>query len=103
MKMQEARDIINKISKGFMISFEDYDGRGFRGHHFPDKHAGESLIPTEEEAWALAKLFAENCPKSYVNIHVINCDFTSVGDEKLRDIKELQRKAFVKEMCNEKH
>ena len=102
MKMQEARDIINNIPKGFMVSFEEYDGRGLRGNHFPDKHAGESLIPTEEEAWALAKLFADNCPKRYVNIHVIDCKFSSVGGDNLRDLKMLKYEAFQREL-NEKY
>jgi hypothetical protein len=76
MKLQEALDIINK--KGFMVSFEKRDGSILRSDHFPDKHAGEKLISTEEEAWELANKFANATDETYVNIYVIDSTFSPV-------------------------
>lgn len=56
MLMHEAMRIINDEPKpmGYMVSFERKEGRFLAGDHFPDKHRGEPLIQTEEEAWVLA-------------------------------------------------
>lgn len=89
MKMWEAMDIINKKDKeyGFMVSFE-HAGDGFlRSDHFPDKHASEKLIPTEEEAWELAHRFARQTKDKCVNIYVIDQNFSPVNGYKTRKIK----------------
>lgn len=79
MKMQEAMDIINKKEeKGYMVNFE-HAGDGFlRSDWFPDKKAGEKLIATEEEAWELAKKFAEKTFGKCVNIYVTDANFRPV-------------------------
>jgi len=43
----------NKGQKGFMVDFEHRTNGMLISGHFPDKHAGEPLIKTEEEAWEL--------------------------------------------------
>lgn len=86
MKLQEALDIINKKREnGFMVSFEVRKGHGLTSDHFPDKHAGEPLIPTEEEAWNLAKRFAKTTESNIENIYVIDSNFRPVkGYENMR-------------------
>lgn len=70
-----------------MVSFE-HAGDGFlRGDHFPDKHAGEELISTEEEAWRLAEAFAKATYGRCVNIKVVGSDFAPVEGWKERMIK----------------
>ena len=63
---------------GFMVSFEIRKGNILSSDHFPDKHAGEILIPTEDEAWKLAQRFASATDSSYVNIYVIDHTFSPV-------------------------
>lgn len=70
---QEGKD-----PKGFMVKFEHKIDGTLRGSQFPDKHAGEPLIKTEEEAWELARKFAESLPQDYVNIFVVKEDFCPV-------------------------
>lgn len=77
MKYREALDIINK-KHGYMVEF-DHAGDGFlRSDNFPDKHAGEPLIQTEEEAWMLARKFANNTFGKCVNIYVVDYKFIPV-------------------------
>lgn len=80
MKMQEALYIITngQKEKGFMVSFEKVENGVLVSNHFPDKHAGEELIKTEEEAWKLAEAFAKATDDTYVNIYVLNADFSPV-------------------------
>jgi len=86
MKMQEAMDIINNKPKGFMVHFE-WCGDGFlRTDYFPDKHAGESLIPTEHEAWELADRFARVTKGKTCNIYVVDSQFIPVKDYEIRKI-----------------
>lgn len=77
MKLKRAMEIINS-KQGFMVSFEHPVQGGAQSDHFPDKHAGEELIQTEEEAWDLAKKFAEQSKGTYYNIYVIGNDFKPV-------------------------
>ena len=89
MKMKEAMAIIRKSEKakeksiekarkekttGFMVHFEVRERSILAARYFPDKHAGEKLIKTEEEAWELAHRFAKATPENYVNIYVIRGD-----------------------------
>jgi hypothetical protein len=84
--MSEARDIINGVPKGFMVAFYHKDGGILRGDHFPDKHGGEPLIPTEEEAWELARLFAERTVGKCVEIYVTDHAFVPVPGYEARKI-----------------
>ena len=88
MKYQEALEIINnKINAGFMVEFEWVKSGILHSDHFPDKHVGEKLIETEEEAWELARKFASKTKGKCVNIYVIKNNFTPVEKYKLRLIK----------------
>ena len=78
MKLSEALEIIDDKPKGFMVSFECKLGRILTSDYFPDKHAGEPLIETEAEAWELARSFAEKTKGKYINIYVINHEFSPV-------------------------
>ncbi len=77
MKTEDV-EVKRTEQEGFMVEFEKRKNGLLRSGHFPDKHAGESLIKTEEEAWELARKFAENSSKDYVNIYVIRQDFCPV-------------------------
>jgi len=78
MKMQEAMDILNNKPKGFMVSFERIEGCMLASDHFPDKHAGETLIATEYEAWELARAFARATEGKTCNLYVIDSHFVPV-------------------------
>ena len=70
MKLSEAMKIIDRKEKGFIVGFEVLKGSILRSDNFPDKHAGEELIKTEEEAWELARRFANATDDRTVNIYV---------------------------------
>lgn len=70
--------ITEKKQPGYMVSFEVKHGAILSSDHFPDKHAGEPLIRTEEHAWKLAQQFADSTDESYVNIYVIDSSFNPV-------------------------
>lgn len=78
MKLKEAMSIIDEKEKGFMVSFEVREGSILKSDYFPDKHSGEDLITTEDEAWELARRFADATDKNYVNIYVIDKNFSPV-------------------------
>ena len=85
MKMQDALDIIEKKEKGFMVHFEKREGHLLKSDYFPDKHAGEELISTEDEAWELAVKFAKSTsPAEIINIYVIDNNFNPVKDYTLK-------------------
>ncbi len=90
MKYKEALKIIEqaKKPKGYMVSFEVKDRSILRSDHFPDKHAGEKLIPTEEEAWDLARQFANATNSNFVNIYVVDQDFGPVSGYSERTLKK---------------
>jgi len=88
MKHDEALKIINEgLDSGFMVSFEWVRNGGLISDHFPDKHAGEKLIETEEEAWKLVRKFARKTKGKCVNIYVIKSDFKPVEGYKSQYIK----------------
>lgn len=87
MKFQEALDIIDSKEKGFMVSFDVIEGSVLRSDNFPDKHDGEPLIPSEYEAWDLAKKFAAATPDKIVNIYVIDESFSPVKDYNKKELK----------------
>ena len=84
MKMAEAMAIIDSDDHkpGFMVSFERAGDGFLRGDYFPDKHAGEPLIPTEEEAWEIARKFASKTYGRCVHIYVVDSTFSPVKDYK---------------------
>lgn len=78
MKFAEAVAIINEEPPGFMVFFEHVRGGFLHGDYFPEKWAGEALIPTESEAWDLAARFAAKTRGKYVNIYVVGSNFRPV-------------------------
>lgn len=88
MKYYNALKIINEgLNLGFMVSFEWKRDGMLKSDHFPDKHAGEKLIETEEEAWELAIKFASRTKGKCVNVYVTKSDFVPVEGYSLRCIK----------------
>ena len=87
MKMSEALEIIDGKPKGFMVHFEVTSGSIAGSNHFPDLHAGEPLIPTEHEAWDLARRFANATGPEYNCIYVIDHRFVPVKDYRRRAYK----------------
>lgn len=91
MKISEANKIINSLftepkkrtsnKTGFMVSFEKREGRILASGYFPDKHLGEKLIPTVDEAWTYAKKFAAAAPDEFENIYVIDHEFSPQGKD----------------------
>ncbi len=86
MKIKEVMEIINKPN-GFMVSFEWIEGSILRSDHFPEKHTGEQLIATEEEAWELARKFAGKTKGHTANIYVIDSNFGPVFGYSAKTIK----------------
>jgi hypothetical protein len=93
MKFEEALRIINHNPKGYMVNFEHVKHGLLLSDNFPDKHAGEELIATEEEAWALAKKFAAKTYNKCVNIYITDENFSPVPDYTIKMIKN--RSLFV--------
>jgi len=88
MKIQEAMDIIEKKESGFMIHFERRKGSILSSDYFPDKHLGEELISTENEAWELADRFARATkPEEIINIYVIDQNFNPVNNYDSKSIR----------------
>jgi hypothetical protein len=87
MNFKEAIDIIEKHERCFMVHFEVVEGGLLHSDYFPDKHAGERLIPTEIEAWELASRFAKATDDNYVNIYVIDDKFKPVNGYESRIFK----------------
>lgn len=70
MALIEAAEKTPKYTNvgGFMVSFEVIKGHILASDHFPDKHAGERLFKNEDEAWLMARRFANATDDTYVNI-----------------------------------
>ena len=73
--------------KGFMIHFEKTEGHCLASDYFPDKHAGEKLIPTKDEAWNLAKRFTSATLSDIVNIYVIDHNFYPISGYQSQTLK----------------
>jgi hypothetical protein len=87
MKMQEAMDIINNPHpKGFIVNFDNCVNGKWSKDHFPDTDLGEPLIPTEEEAWALAAKFAQKRVGRSVWLYVTDDCFNAVPGARSRMI-----------------
>lgn len=82
MKYQDAIDLINKDDSGYMVHFEWIECQILRGDYFPDKHAGEDLIKSMDDAWDLAKKFAAKTKGKTCNIYVVDQDFKPVVNYK---------------------
>ena len=81
MKMSRALELIKynkEINTGFMVVFRVGTNIQSKEDYFPDKHSGEKLIETVEEAWYLAKQFSK-VSKNYVGIHVVDSSFNKIG------------------------
>lgn len=89
MKMSKALSIIatGEMEPGFMVHFERREDGLLVTDYFPDKHAGEPLIATEEEAWELAQKFAAATVGRCVNVYVVRSSFAPVKDYLFRRIK----------------
>lgn len=81
MKYQEALRIIREgLNPGYMVSLERVEANMLCVDYFPDQAAGEELIPTEHEAWKLAKAFAKKTHGKYVHIYVVKSNYIPVPD-----------------------
>lgn len=80
-----AERIMQGIPKGFRVHFEHAGDGLLRSDYFPDKE--EKLIPTEIEAWIIARKFAEHTKSRCVNIYVCDESFSPVKDYKDKEIK----------------
>jgi hypothetical protein len=91
MRMSDAKAVIEGKTRreGYAVSFEVWERGMLRSDHFPDLHGGESGIPTEEEAWALAASFAHAKQRDeVVNVYVIRAaDFSPVEGYRSRMLK----------------
>lgn len=89
MKMQEAMAVVEgeSNSAGFLVHFEWLNRGVLSGDYFPNIHAGEPPIATEEEAWKLAEKFAVKKRGVCVNLYVVRSDnFTPVPGYRERKI-----------------
>lgn len=87
--MQEAIDIMEGEPKhaGFMVHFEKVVDKFLHSGYFPDVRDGEEPIKTEQEAWVMAAQFASKTRGSYVNIYVVNRDFSPVDGYRAKMIE----------------
>lgn len=89
MALIEAAEKTPKYTNvgGFMVSFEVIKGHILASDHFPDKHAGERLFKNEDEAWLMARRFANATDDTYVNIYVIDSSFVPVKNYEFKKLK----------------
>lgn len=98
MKMSEARRIIElgrMPPKGYMVAFWRVNDSNMETDHFPDKHAGEDLIPTEFEAWALAEEFAKATVGTCLDVRVVDNLFHPVSDRRIKNLAPGQVTSMV--------
>ena len=76
MKLSEAMKIIEGRPNGYRVHFDRVGGGCLTSDFFPDR--GEKLIETEIEAWRLANSFSSDTFGKYVNIYVIDQNFSPV-------------------------
>lgn len=87
MKMQTVKELIEAGKRsGYMVHFEWYGDGFLRSDHFPDKHKGEELIRSEEEAWQYAEKFANALKGKVCNLYVTDSDFIPVMGYEKREI-----------------
>lgn len=78
MRMAEALKIaaIGLRPKGYRVSYSHVNGFIVECGYFPDRD--EPLIPSEDEAWELARAFARATFEKYVNIYVVDDRYAPV-------------------------
>lgn len=76
--MNDAINIIEGQSDGFMVHVHWVQDKFLRSDYFPDKRIGEDLIGSEEDAWILANKFAKKTIGKAVNIYVVNASYIPV-------------------------
>jgi hypothetical protein len=85
MKFAEAKQLI-RDSAGYRVEFEKIESGVLVSDHFPDND--EPTIPSANEAWQLATLFAHaGKKKGIVNVYVIHGDdYTPVAGYKEKEL-----------------
>ncbi len=73
-KLTAPKRISNK--RGYMVSFQRIEGRMLVGDYFPNKHAGENLISTREQAWEYCQAFAKATVGLTCDLYVIGSNFS---------------------------
>jgi hypothetical protein len=86
MKMSTAHSIINT---GYRVRFNWIDRNNFDQDYFPEKD--EPLIDTEQEAWELAKKFADKTVSQCANIYVVTGDFIPVTGYDIKTLNPLHK------------
>ena len=82
MRLKLAEAIIKgRPVSGFMVHCQKRSG--LITEYFPDTGYGEELIKTEEEAWDLARLFAEKTRGLYINVYVVDSNLIPVDQKKI--------------------
>lgn len=89
MRTIEALRIIadGERPKGYMVHWERKDGNILTSDYFPDKHGGEELIQSEDEAWRLAQKLAAATVGRFVNVYVVDDKFSPVSSYRERMIE----------------
>ena len=88
MRLAEVKKIIYEGGlqpRGYRVCFERVEGRLLCSDHFPERD--EPLIAHEEEAWELARQFANATRNIFVNIYVIDDKWHPVSGYEKRQIK----------------
>lgn len=79
MTLSKAQECIDGLQRsgGYAVSFEWIEGGMLRSDHFPDVHprfGNEQGIPTEAQAWSMAREFAAAMKGKVCNVYVIRAD-----------------------------
>jgi len=81
-----------------VVSGTPESGLKYTSFHFPDKHKGEHLIGSEEDAWALAELFGILCKDHRFTIFNDPCyrieDIYVIGHD-FRPVKNYDKRTIV--------
>lgn len=84
MKMSDAQKIIDKPprsgcvvkftywKKGYYTDTAVDNNSGWATDYFPEVMKGEPGIPTEVEAWRMARALVQNGDNEYYDVHVCN-------------------------------
>lgn len=83
MKLATAAELIGRDRRpqGFRVSFEKLENGILSSDCFPSRE--ETPFATQDQAWAMASLFAMFAPTEYVNIYVVNSHWVPVSLEKM--------------------
>lgn len=89
MKLDQAFKLINERKQKkneFRVHFEERKGSMLVSDYLPDRE--EKPFDSEHTAWEFAERFAEVDPAKYVNIYVIDSDFSPVENYRDRILNE---------------